>query len=75
MSERNTVINEVIDRVAELENKHSESLPPLAKTIDPDALEVLASDVDRIEFTYLGYCVVVTGEEIQVNEINGDNKT
>lgn len=75
MNERNTVINEIIDRVAEVEDKPPESLPPLAKTIDPDALEVLASDANRIEFTYLGYSVVVAGEEIQVHNTEGDDKT
>jgi hypothetical protein len=46
-------------------------LPPLAETIDPDALDaLLAGSTARISFRYCGYEVVATGDEIQVQTVD-----
>ncbi|WP_134670450.1 HalOD1 output domain-containing protein [Halorussus marinus] len=74
MTERDSIIYEIIDHVAKREGKRAENLPALTKTIDPDALKILASDAERIEFTYLGYHVVVAGEDVQVHNTESDDE-
>ncbi|SEQ84975.1 hypothetical protein SAMN04489841_2517 [Natrinema salaciae] len=42
-------------------------LPPLYRTLDPDALDSLTeSDGVRIDFSYLGYDVTVDSDEIRI---------
>lgn len=56
--------------VADVENCPPLEPPPLAETVDPDALDTLLLDSDgsnRISFDYCGYDVTVTPDEIRVH--------
>lgn len=60
----------VVERVANCERVRPTDLVPLYETIDPDALDGLVDHRDRnaaalrIEFTYHGYDVTVTGDGV-----------
>lgn len=57
------VIVDVVTEVAKREGVEPTDLPPLARTIDPDALATIVSSAEdrtvRVEFTYEGYDVTV----------------
>lgn len=56
----------IVSRVGELEETDPLDLPPLAETVDVDALERAIDSVDgpfRVQFTYCGYTVTFTGED------------
>lgn len=59
------VVSEIIERIAEIEGSDPLDLtPPLAESIDPDALEKLVGSADEtveIKFAYYGYTVTVYG--------------
>lgn len=61
----------VVDRMADLEGVEPTALTPLFEAIDPEALDALVESVSyptesdlRIEFSYHGYDVAVTGEGV-----------
>jgi hypothetical protein len=59
----------VVLSVAAIENAKPTELPPLASTIDPDALDSLFADgvTGRISFTYAGYDVTIhAGERLEI---------
>lgn len=60
---------QVIEAVASEERSRPEELSPLYAAIDPDALDALLDSVGnsgngviRVEFTYEGYLVTVSGD-------------
>lgn len=56
----------IVSRVGELEQTDPLDLPPLAETIDVEALDQTLDSVDgpySIQFTYCGYTVTFTGED------------
>lgn len=60
------IASTIVSRVGELEQRDPLELPPLAETIDVDALERAIDSVDgpfSIQFTYCGYTVTFTGED------------
>jgi len=68
-----TVSTKVVQEVAAVTNREATQLPPLYDTIDPEALDVIASSGGgdkapvMIRFTYAGSRIVVSGtEEITV---------
>lgn len=68
-TERTT--HEIVTRVAEQEGIQRTELPPLAESIDPDALETLVdSGVDYIEFEYCKHRVVIKQAEVTVRTAN-----
>lgn len=66
----------VVEAVADAEGTSpSDVRPPLAAVVDPDALERLVASLagrpdstGRVEFTYSGYEVSVTGDGVSVTE-------
>lgn len=60
----------IVERVAALEEIDHTELDPLYEAIDPDALDTLVETTGRsdsplqVEFTYHGYEVTVTGDEV-----------
>lgn len=57
--------------VAVMEDCSALDLPPLAETIDPDALDSLLkgnSGSEEVSFHYCGYEVTATSDEIRVQE-------
>lgn len=71
--ERDGVVFEVVTEIAAREGVSPTELPPLARTIDPDALSTLVdSRPDRavtVEFSYCGYDVTVeSGDSISVRQ-------
>lgn len=56
----------LVERIAERAGTDPLELPPLNDTIDPDSIDALVADAEddanrRIEFTYAGFRVTVTG--------------
>lgn len=63
------VSTNVVLSVAAIENAEPTELPPLASTVDPDALDSLFADgvSGRISFSYAGYDVTVhAGERLEI---------
>lgn len=60
------VVFDVVNEVAARESVDPTELPPLAGTVDPDALSRLVDSGSdrsiRVEFTYRGYDVTVSGD-------------
>ena len=62
--------NAIVNRVANAEGVEATELTPLYTAIDPDALDALVGGHGRsasslkIEFSYQGYDVTVTGEGV-----------
>lgn len=57
-----TAVEAVVTVAASLENRPPSELPPIARAIDPDALNELASRsaaLESISFRYAGYDVTV----------------
>jgi len=63
----------ILQTLAEEENTTLEALPPLYKSIDPDALETIFDKRDGrwiIHFEHAGYWITVqNGREIEVEEV------
>jgi len=65
---------EIIERVADHKGVDSTDLPPLSRTVDPDALEALFSHVTdgtergpvRVSFEYAGYTLHVNADTERV---------
>lgn len=63
----NDVVTAVVRAVADAENASPLELAPLAKTLDPDALDALVASLDTeptpssVSFRYAGYFVTVDG--------------
>ncbi|WP_205596774.1 HalOD1 output domain-containing protein [Halostella salina] len=56
----------VVRAVAEVDGVDETELPTLQDAVDADALDDIAEDGVRVEFTYAGHDVVVVGEEVRV---------
>ena len=58
----------IVDAVAAVENRQPTALPPLAGTIDTDALAALVASADElcVTFDYAGYRVVATTETVEL---------
>lgn len=63
----------ILQTLAEENNTTLEALPPLYKSIDPDALETIFDNRDGrwiIQFEHAGYWITVqNGREIEVEEV------
>lgn len=71
MTERN-VLFEILDRVSEREGRDVTELPPIGNRIDADALvSLVESGVNRVEFEYLEYRVVIRDGEVELRERGG----
>jgi hypothetical protein len=67
----------VLNAVAAKEGVSVVNLPPINKSVDPDALETLVTETKssvRIEFQYLEYQVTITATgDIEIDEIDSDD--
>ena len=74
----NTPVFAIISAVAAASGTDPLDLPPLYEVIDPDALNLVLTSrqdtaVDRLDFQYAGYEVVVLGSgEVHVSPANDD---
>ena len=71
LDEDETPTTGVISVIVAVENCSPLDLPPLAKAMDPDALNALLTaenGVDHLSFEYCGYDVTATPDEIRVEE-------
>lgn len=59
---------EIVNAVAATAGKQASELPPLADTVDPDALNGLLSGESQacVSFTYCGHYVIADGNEVSV---------
>lgn len=67
-----TAVVAVVEAIAAVTGESSSDLDLLAETIDPDALDQIFKDDEgdvRVEFTYSGYRVVVTGSHVEIHRI------
>lgn len=66
------VIVDVVTKIANREDVSPTDLPPLSRSIDPDALDSLVdspgSDTVSISFTYCGYDVTIDSSGVTVHE-------
>lgn len=80
-SEEEPVSQTIVSIVSEMATCDPIELDPLYKYIDPDALNRLfhsgrhGADRDDIflEFTYMTYCITVTGNYVHVSEESEEN--
>ncbi|MDG5761198.1 hypothetical protein QA600_17860 [Natronococcus sp. A-GB1] len=65
----------ILDQIAEREDCDITDLPPLEDTISVEAVDELATSnsIERIEFWYCGYKIRITREDIQIQDVTGDN--
>lgn len=71
LDEDETPTTGVISVIAAVENCSPLDLPPLAKAMDPDALDAILAtghEVDHLSFEYYDYEVTATPDEIRVEE-------
>ena len=66
VSDHNRVVFAILREVAKKENCDELDLPPLYDTIDPSALNTLAT-AGKIQFNYLGYEIIVENGEVDVD--------
>ncbi|WP_243645198.1 HalOD1 output domain-containing protein [Natrarchaeobius chitinivorans] len=60
----------IIQRIAEKEGTDVEELPPLAETIDPDALDAVADTAEVIEFAYFDYWIEIHGSTMDIHDMD-----
>lgn len=60
----------VVEAVSAADDVSSFDLEPIAETLDPDALDQLLQGADsdiRVEFSYVGYQVVLTESHVELH--------
>jgi hypothetical protein len=59
-----SILLQVVEKVAACSNIDPLELPPLYEELDPDALDALIASMEdgQVSFQYAGYPVTVTGE-------------
>jgi hypothetical protein len=62
-----SLLEDILEPIAQREGVAMTDLPPLYETIDPEALEDVATSTTHIEFTYCGYLIHVVGDDITIN--------
>lgn len=73
-ADNDSVTYDIVDAIAAVVDRDPEALPPLYGSIDPDALETLATaGTVRVTFTYCGYEVTVDGDSVAVEEASPDS--
>ncbi|WP_336022479.1 HalOD1 output domain-containing protein [Halobellus salinisoli] len=59
----------IVRRTSEVAGTDPGELPPLYESIDPDALETVASNSESVVFTYAGCNIVIKGGDVSVEPI------
>lgn len=67
------LLHKIVSEIECLDERDVSELPPLYDSVDADALQsVVESGVERIEFQHAGYRIIITGGEVQVQNVSGD---
>lgn len=72
VDDNETVVEAVVGAVATAETRDEIEIPPIHQSVDGDALNTLldgSHDVSSVEFSYCGYRVEATPDEVRLEPL------